>query len=880
MNLFKKCFLLPVLFHLFVCGVSAQQAFKLGEINKTPVPFGSSPENFTVFDGKLVFSADTREYGRELWMYDGSNPAVLLADINKGKEDSDPEDMCVADGKLYFSAKDKAHGEELWCYDGEKVYLVVDLIEGTKSSRPSDISPYKKGFAFMAIKSDGADALFYFQEGEPLKNLMNYPISSSKFAGDNKSGKLLVQHDFITSDINFTDLGRELAIIIDTSGQYLNFDIVKEAKKGSSPTCFTTFKDKVYVALTSPKYGRELFRVDSINAGLLYDSNPGVASGNPKNIRVLNDSLWFEAKDSLGNDMIYVFDGSKGLSILNEEGDWNSEIKLKDIMGSYHGSFFMEKKGSQPRGFGSNLKTYDYYDEQESTSSYYGKSLNFYNRGANTQQIIKGENEYLDVDLWNGTCIFKDNLVFCANNGQSGNEMWFYNEKDGARLACDIAKGSRGAGVKEMHSLDNCIVFIADDGVHGKELWKVGKSGIPELLADIKPGIESSNLNSLVVLNNCLYFQAEQDDEVNIWVYDGNQKPYLLNRELKDDPFLWAGDLSLENNALCFSGQKENGPVMQWTYDGSHAPQVKKAIEMDEMRIYFDKEYSSELKPEDEVVIGKKELLKRFLATDKAVFDREAYSANNTKIVNCFSREYGFEPWVYSDNALPTLLKDFASGSENSNFTILLSFDDRLCFSTMSNDSISFWSYNGKEQPKLEDRFPAYYLESNPVKYNNKIYFEYNILNDGAKLYTWDGKGSIQFVMDFNRGWRSDMIKTMFVSLGQLFFVAEDDSSNDRLWQFNGEGQPSLVPDIDSPRDEIDPNNIYYNDNYIVFVAEDANQEQVWVYDGKNKPIQVSAFTNGPYDTHPRNFVINNHKLFFTANDGIDGSEIWCCPLK
>ena len=114
------------------------------------------PENLTVCNGFLFFSANDGVNGRELWISDGT-PAgtTLLADINPGGN-SNPESLAAVGAKLYFSADDGTNGEELWVYDtvADSVALFADINESGDSS-PSEITTIG-GSVFLFAADNGA----------------------------------------------------------------------------------------------------------------------------------------------------------------------------------------------------------------------------------------------------------------------------------------------------------------------------------------------------------------------------------------------------------------------------------------------------------------------------------------------------------------------------------------------------------------------------------------------------------------------------------------------------------------------------------------------------------------------------------------------------
>ena len=78
---------------------------------------GSGTSYMTVFNDKLYFSAFDVTSGRELWVYDGTNPPSRVADIRAGAAGSSSSDLTVFNNKLYFAADDGINGRELWVFE-------------------------------------------------------------------------------------------------------------------------------------------------------------------------------------------------------------------------------------------------------------------------------------------------------------------------------------------------------------------------------------------------------------------------------------------------------------------------------------------------------------------------------------------------------------------------------------------------------------------------------------------------------------------------------------------------------------------------------------------------------------------------------------------
>ncbi|WP_372612507.1 ELWxxDGT repeat protein [Aquicoccus sp.] len=111
----------------------------------------STPRYMTPLgDGRIVFSAEAgqdmpySDSGRELWITDGTSAGTtLLKDINPGIDEwesplrSNPESfIALRNGKVVFTADDGEHGRELWVTDGTEAGTVMlrDFQPGPGSS--------------------------------------------------------------------------------------------------------------------------------------------------------------------------------------------------------------------------------------------------------------------------------------------------------------------------------------------------------------------------------------------------------------------------------------------------------------------------------------------------------------------------------------------------------------------------------------------------------------------------------------------------------------------------------------------------------------------------------------------------------------------------
>lgn len=82
------------------------------------VRYGSFPENLTVVNDWLFFTADDGVHGRELWKTGGAESnTALVADLNPGAASAEAASLVDLNGVLFFTAQDGTNGMNIWKYD-------------------------------------------------------------------------------------------------------------------------------------------------------------------------------------------------------------------------------------------------------------------------------------------------------------------------------------------------------------------------------------------------------------------------------------------------------------------------------------------------------------------------------------------------------------------------------------------------------------------------------------------------------------------------------------------------------------------------------------------------------------------------------------------
>lgn len=216
----------------------------------------SSYTNFKVFNNKLYFGGGTSGL-YDLWVYDGTNPASLVTDINT-TGNADPRFFEVYNNKLYFSAMTSASGNELWLYDGtNSATQVADINPGSNSSDPTYMTSYNNKLYFSARSNSGGMELYVY-DGTNAPSMV-YDLN---FSGDSSPEHLTVFNSVLYFGADVTSYGHELCSYAGTGNPAIIADIWSGSYPGYGGGTMAQFNNKVYFCGNEGTYGFELWSFD------------------------------------------------------------------------------------------------------------------------------------------------------------------------------------------------------------------------------------------------------------------------------------------------------------------------------------------------------------------------------------------------------------------------------------------------------------------------------------------------------------------------------------------------------------------------------------------------------------------------------------------
>ena len=660
----------------------------------------SFPNQFSVINNTVYFSANNGSLGTELWTTDGTEAGtILVKDINSGSGNSFTYNSVVKilNNELFF-----IYNNSLWKSDGTEIGTVVVK---------SDIGIAKTLFILnnkvlvIAYNSSTYEQIIWISDGTDVgttsfnPNYIEFAHNSEyNLVGNNlyfqgstgaegyelwktdgtENGTFLVKdihpefddnniegivglNDkaiFTASDSNW--LGKELWISDGTeNGTTLLKDINKTGNRSSNPQNYFQFNDKTLFTADNGENGKELWVLESGVATMLKDINVGTKYSNPSNFILFNNEVYFSASSK-----------EKGKELWKTDGTEAGTVLVKDINPN-------EKDGLSSGNF---------------------------------------------VEL-------NSKMYFFANDGTSGLELW---ESDGSESGTKIVLNLNGLATNSIYNSNELVVFnnelffVANDGTNGAELFKSdGTEAGTVLVKDINTS-GNSNIKYLNVhpYTNKLYFSAYNGSGTHLWVSEGTANTTFGQQIKNPSNFTFSGSRDIGdrsgpniiyNTELYFTGE-------------STSNFNKKGVELWAVR------YSGTIQLEADINPDSASSYPAYLTDHKG----ELFFVANDGV-------NGIELWKANVGGA-TLVKDLFPGvNKSSNISEIVSFGDVVLFGAGDNyQNKELWKSDGTTEGTvlLQDINPStvqYGNGSNPSNFfvnNNTLYFSANNGIVGSELFT------------------------------------------------------------------------------------------------------------------------------------------------
>ncbi|HZN66229.1 MAG TPA: hypothetical protein VFB66_13145 [Tepidisphaeraceae bacterium] len=253
-------------------------------VNIGPSP---APLNLTAAGDKLYFTRQAGA-GNELWVTDGTNPAVKLRDFKANADGAlRAQQLTDVNGTLFFRAEDPMRRGQLWKSDGTPQGTVMlrqfsDQISQASPTHYLPLVPAGGLVYFVAAPADraGTDLELWRSDGTPGGTVLLKDInpgsapSSPAWIVPTGSGRVF----FAAGE---PAAGRELWTSDGTEAGTRRVTDLYPGPGGSHPVPYGEFNGRVYFSADDGIRGREMWSTDGTAGGTtrVHDVNPGPPHG-------------------------------------------------------------------------------------------------------------------------------------------------------------------------------------------------------------------------------------------------------------------------------------------------------------------------------------------------------------------------------------------------------------------------------------------------------------------------------------------------------------------------------------------------------------------------------------------------------------------------
>jgi len=845
--------------------LDAQPAILLKDVNPGTQPGGfyaSNPSHLTPLGNQIVFTAQTKSDGLELWKTDGTAAGTaLVKDIAPGRMNSQPDSLAVLGNRVFFRADDGSLGPELWASDGSAAGTQpVKIIYPGFGSAPDELT--RAGNALFFSADDGVHGReLWKSDGTEAGTLLVKDIAAG-FDGTNPS--LLTAAGGEVFFFLMSVGSGQVSDLWASNGTEAGTVLVHSFLPSYLPPHPVAVGSSLFFSACDASAGCGLWRADASNHAVarLTSVTPVILFGS-------GGTLYFGANDGVHGNQLWKSDGTAPGTVALKDVQ---PVKFAVSRGAVHfigygagsGGALWRTDGtssgtlpvSSPFSDSANVES-PLVDAQGTLFFV----LSEFAAGAETTRLWKSDgtasgtgslrvigSQSIPPYPYSSMVALGSVLVFAAGE-PSGNpppdwELWRSDGTvDGTYLVKDISTEPISSNPYYTQGSNGAVFFAADDGVHGAELWKTdgGPAGTA-FVKDLNPGPRDSSPFDFAPLGPLTVFGAFDDEHGReLWVTDGSGAGTGLLKEINSTYGGWSSprDFTPWNGSLVFTAHDgtRNGI---WKTDGSPAGTVPVA--------------PGGPIPGSPYVAFHGALFLAAVSPDGSTWGlwRTDGTAAGTQSIQSLN--------AYNPNRSPRSL-------------------------TVSGNLLYFSAYDAASVNQLweSDGTPAGTKLVGPAGSNTDPFGLTDV--NGRLFYSahrglWLTDGTAAGTLLLKADVRPDSLVNVS---GTLFFVAQDPAHGREIWKSDGTPAGTvLVRDIRPGISGSFPVQLTAYGRLVVFAAsDDTHGMEIWRSDGTEAgTYMVQDINSGPASSiAATGWTISGSRLYFAADDGVHGTEPWSLPL-
>ncbi len=491
----KKIIAILLLITQFYSNLYSQASF-----TKLDVATGSSigtPRKFIEYNNQLYFTAigsNVSGIGDELYVTNGTQTGTqLVSNINPSfGASSTPENLTVYNNELYFSAFTNANGRELYKTNGTTVTLVKDIAIGTEDGIQNSNFIELNGFLyFFAQDTAGTGFDLWRTDGTTNGTVKMVNLNSNSIAGDKLYFKKLNNElYFLAQDMNDITIGIELYKYNPTNN---TVSLVIDVVAGNGQTSiilygfFTVFDNKLFFVADS-----KLRYTDGITTSIVTNGATNL-SGYSK-LKVLNNQLIFIANSSNnGSQDIYKCTYDNALS--------NYKIDLVYNFTQAANLPFASSTSDDGLEVFTEVNNKLYFAARESSSPNVGVVFQIYATDGTTTNVtvpITYTGSPSVRPIYYITAV-QGKLYYQSSGTNSPDQLWEANPTTG--IYTQLTNYTPQSNIPEqvstrsMFVFKNELYFEAQKIGDGYKLWKINNTTLPSYCHSFTGKINQQNID-------------------------------------------------------------------------------------------------------------------------------------------------------------------------------------------------------------------------------------------------------------------------------------------------------------------------------------------------------------------------------------------------
>ncbi|MEN7551091.1 ELWxxDGT repeat protein [Rapidithrix thailandica] len=790
-----------------------------------------------VLNNKLYFIANDGQNGPQIWVTDGTRQETKRI---TNVPNFHPSRLTVVGENLFMISK-KGDLLEVWKSDGTNDGTVL-----VKGDIPSNR---------VAVIESSVNNLFVFAHSIPMAGGYNVWRSDGSEAGtfpilQNLQGSASGLSHFIEFQNELYFVARkntqDSSSLLFLKSNGLNAIVIKEVNIDQE---WIDFEDVIKV---NNKLYFSFYKFES-NHFFIWESD-GTAQGTRKVHDETGGKYFIPSNLSTdGNHLIFTSKNiNEETALLRLKPDTYELEEIKTLVTDPVKPYFFSrfdindiqkiKLGSYLISFGNSQDQKKYWKTDFST--------------ANTSPIT-------NIPVIGAFFHYKNQVYFSGYSEAIGYELWNANlDFTNPQLFADINTSRYGLqknfGRFQFTELNDKLLFSADDGVHGNELWTYNSStNTSHLVKDIFIGENSSGPSNFISYNNSLYFTANNENGARrVWKSDGTEAGTTMINDLS------VGFNAFTRNHMTFFQNKilfiseQGGNHVLFAINGENIEMIKNfgeyIMNIEEMVVSGNKVFFYNLSSQGGIWVSDGTEMGSFKIKD--LYSIRELTAFNGKVFFSAAKEQGGEIELWqSDGTLEgtKMVKDIGMGY-SSEPDDLVSFNEKLIFTTYTEETgREFWVSDGTAESTVQ------LIDINPGRKASVLTKDYNIItslyrpkvvvgytelngflyftaNDGVhgtELWRTDGTpAGTTLVSDINEGAYGSIPRDLTSHEGKLYFSAYTEESGVELWISEGTDATTLqLYDVIRGPESSLPSHISFINDEIYFIAETENHgRQLW----------------------------------------------------